>query len=285
MKPTIQTISEQLIDIGVQYGDIILVTADLLKVGFFDKNRNETMRIWVDMLEKIVGDAGTIIAPAYTPSFLRFKKNKSLIFKNTSQTNSGAFSNALMKDSRSVRSLHPTNSYIALGRNAEEILKLHNERAMSYSVAGEIVKRNGKHLMLGTLDKQNAPLGLHYAQELLGITKKEPTVGLYQTYYFDSNGEKKLFTRRDVGGCSGGGYKMLGHLIVEGAIKIGFVGNALTGLIDASKSVHIATSVLAADQKAFICDDPTCFSCRGRWCVSGLTTPIFYAKEIYKKLK
>ena len=250
-----------------------------MQVGLFFKSRTETMRAWVELLTQAVGPEGTVIVAAYTPVFFRLKKNAGVVFSSQVVSTAGALSNALLRDPRAKRSQHPTNSCVAIGRDVEEILKGHDQNSLSYSVLGQIVQRGGKHLMLGTVDRMNAPLGLHYAQELLGITKTEPTVGMFQTYYHDATGRLQLFTKWDVGGCSRGGYKILGHLLLENAMTMGQVGNAKTALIDAEKSTKIAQAALTADRRAFLCDDPWCTSCRGRWSVSGLATPFFYFKK------
>lgn len=276
MKPSIESILEQLATLGVGQGDVLFVTADLLHVGLFHKSRTETMLAWVDLLTRSVGPEGTIVAAAYTPLFFRFRKNPNIIFTTASPTTAGALSSALLNDSRAFRSKHPSNSCVAIGREAEEILHAHDQNSLSYSVLGEIVKRKGKHLMLGTLDRKNAPLGLHYAQESLGITKKEPTVGMFQTYYRDASGQQQIFTKWDAGGCSRGGYKMFGHLLVKNAMTLGVVGYSPSALIDAEKSVDIAKTALTSDRRAFICDDPSCISCRGRFSVAGLVAPVFY---------
>jgi aminoglycoside 3-N-acetyltransferase len=276
MKPAAETVLEELALLGVQRGDILFVTADLMRVGFFLKNRNETLTSWVRLLSQAVGENGTIVAAAYTPVFFRLKKKESVVFTRAAPTTAGALSAALLSDPRSMRSNHPTNSCVAIGRYAEEILQGHDQNSLCYSVLGKIVQRGGKHLMLGTIDNKNAPLGLHYAQERLGITRAEPTVGLFQTYYIDTSGQKKIFTKWDTGGCSRGGYKMFGKLLIENALKIGRVGNTQAALIDAEKSALIALAALNNDRRAFICDDKSCISCRGRWSVSGLATPFIY---------
>ncbi len=279
MRPTVDSVLDELVGLGVRQGDVLFVTADLMQVGLLFKSRSETMRTWVDLLLQAVGTQGTVIVAAYTPVFFRFKKDARVIFTSHAISTAGALSNAMLRDPRSVRSRHPTNSCVAIGHEAEEILREHDQHSLSYSVLGQVVNRGGKHLMLGTVDRMNAPLGLHYAQELLGVTKTEPTVGLFQTYYQDASGQRRLFTKWDVGGCSRGGYKMLGHLLVEDALTLGQVGNAKTALIDAQKSTVIAKAALMADRRAFVCDDPWCTSCRGRWSVSGLATPVFYMKK------
>lgn len=279
MRPNIESVLKQLAALGVSQGDVLFVTADLLRVGLFCKSRSETARAWVELLLQAVGPGGTIIAAAYTPVFFRFKRDHQIVFTSDSSTTAGALPNALLADPRSVRSAHPTNSCVAIGREAQEIMGMHNERSLSYSVLGEIVRRRGKHLMLGTLDRKNAPLGLHYGQELMGITKREPTVDLFQTYYIDALGQKQLFTRRDVGGCSSGGYKLLAHLLVEDAASFGLVGDAPSALIDAEKCTQIAVKAMTSDRRALICDDRWCISCRGRWSVSGVMTPLVYLRK------
>ncbi len=284
MKPTAKTVLDQLVSLGVRQGDVLFVTADLMQVGLFSKSRSETMRAWVDLLCQAVGEQGTIIVAAYTPVFFRFKKDARVVFTPQAATTAGALSNALLRDVRSVRSRHPTNSCVGIGRDAEEILRRHDQNSLSYSVLGAVVERGGKHLMLGTVDRMNAPLGLHYAQELLGITKTEPTVGMFQSYHIDESGKQKLFTKWDVGGCSRGGYKLFGPLLVDDAISLGRVGQSQAALIDAKKSTSIAHSALAADRSAFVCDNPTCLSCRGRWTVSGMKTPTIYFLVLIRRL-
>lgn len=285
MKPTVETVLDQLVALGVRQGDVLFVTADLMQVGLFCKSRRETMCAWVDLLTQAVGAQGTIIVAAYTQVFFRFKKNARVVFTPQAASTAGALSNAILCDERSIRSRHPTNSCVAIGRDAEEIMKGHDQNSPAYSVLGQIVQRGGKHLMLGTLDRKNAPLGLHYAQELLGITKTEPTVGMFQSYYLDESGQRQLFTSWDVGGCSRGGYKMFGHLIVDDAISIGRVGQSHAALIDAKKATMIAYDSLSADRSAFICDNLSCVSCRGRWTVSGLKTPFIYLKFLFRRLR
>ena len=72
---------------------------------------------------------------------------------------------------------------------------------------------------------------------------------------------------------------MLGHLLIEKAMTLGQVGNAEAALIDAQKTTAIAHAALTKDRRAFICDDPWCTSCRGRWSISGVATPAFYFKK------
>ena len=107
---------------------------------------------------------------------------------------------------------------------------------------------------------------------------------MFQSYYIDESGQQKLFTKWNVGGCSRGGFKLFGHLLVNNAISLGRVGQSQAALIDAKKSTTIARNALAADRSAFVCDNPACLSCRGRWTVSGMKTPGIYFQVLIRML-
>lgn len=272
---------QQLKLLGVQFGDTLFITADLMVANLHSKSRVETEKLWLESLMEAVGVDGTIIAAAYTKSFSRFSKNHSLVFTSKCRCTSGALPSAMLKHIDSHRSTHPTNSVVAIGKYSRQICEAHTELSKSYDSIKAILDLNGKHLMIGTLDGKNAPLGFHYAQQEVGETLTCPGVGLRQAFYInEKTNEKKLFTRWDIGGCSGAGYKTIGHHILKNAISFGKIGNALSALIDARKSVEVCKELLIKNRKSMICDDNTCLFCQGRWSVNGVMTIIFYAKLI-----
>lgn len=267
--------------LGVQLGDTLFITADLMVANLHSKSRIETEKLWLESLIEVVGEDGTILAAAYTKSFSRFSKNHSLVFTSKSRCTSGALPSAMLKHRDCHRSTHPTNSIVAIGRHSRRLCEAHTEFNKSYDAIKILLDLNGKHLMIGTLDEKNAPLGFHYAQQEIGETLTCPGVGLRQTFFInEKTNEKKIFTRWDIGGCSGAGYKTIGHHILKDAISFGKIGNALSALIDAKKSVQICKELLVKNRKSMICDDNTCLFCQGRWSVNGMRTIIFYAKLI-----
>lgn len=66
-----QDIIAQIRDLGFERGDTVFVSSDLLRVGYFNKNQETTLRDWLDIFEELRGDEGTIVVPTYSPSFLR----------------------------------------------------------------------------------------------------------------------------------------------------------------------------------------------------------------------
>lgn len=270
--------------LGVVEGDLIFVTANLGSVGYFARTRAETLRDWVSILLAAVGERGTVVVASYTPTFLKFKKDRSVVFSINATSNAGPIANAFLNDLRSVRSDHPTNSYVGIGPLADAIMRDRDSADMSYTPIGRMVALGAKNLMLGTVDKHNAPMCFHYAQEQLGITKTEPFAGWTQTYVEREGAVRTLFTRNDVGGCSRGAHNLYGKLLACGAMRVGFVGNSTSALIDGQASLEIIREVLKMQRRLVLCEDRWCTSCYGRWSSVGFRVPWFYIGKVAKRL-
>ena len=278
---SIQSIKKELIKLGIRRGDLVFITMDLSQVGYFNTNRNKTLADWLAIFMDILGEEGGLIMAAYTETFIRFRKDPKICFTKTSKSTAGVFPNYLIKHPIAIRSTHPTHSCVGFGINIAEIMNSHNEKSTSYSIMKSIMNMGGKHLMLGTLDKKNAPQSMHLVQEDLGYTNYSPYKWLFQSYYINERGERKLYTKTDYGGCSAGGYKLLGPLIVNNAIQIGKVGNATSAVIDSKKSYIAIKKILAQDKKYILCDDYTCTQCYGNFFYNGRKTIFF----LFRKLK
>lgn len=275
-----ELLKKQLRDLGVGSGDTVFVAADLLKVGFFFRDRDSTLQAWVEIFRDVLGDSGTLVIPAYTRSFLRFRKDKSCVSHKGAESTSGSLSIAFSSWSKAIRSTHPTNSCLAVGPNAEIILAGHNEKSASYLPYHRVIELGGKNLMLGCArDRKLAPMALHAAQEYLGHTRRKWQVGLYQTYYVDCSGATRLFTRWDYGGCTSFGYKALGHHLISDAIAFGMVGKGLSACIDCKKSFDIFLEIYRKCPELLKCDDGGCPDC---WASPIYAHPIYWAEYLLK---
>lgn len=136
--------------------------------------------------------------------------------------------------------------------------------------------------MLGAFsDYRLAPMAMHGAQEALGTTSRHWAAGLIQTYYRDSDGRLALFTRRDVGGCTAGGYKAIGHHVIEGAIDFGVVGRSLSAYIDCRRSYDIYKKILILSPNFLQCDNTNCPTCYGSPMVRH---PLFWTRKLGNRL-
>lgn len=272
---------ESIHNLGVKNGDVLFLSADLMRVGYFNKNIDTTMKDWVEILKKVVGEEGTLIIPANTASFYRFNKNKDIVFKPDTPPNSGSLSMAFYLYADVIRSSHPTNSCFGIGPSAQYILGEHNENSLAYSIYGKIIELGGKNLMLGTVeDNRNSPMPFHFCQEVLGHTLSHPSSGLLQSYFFDKNKRKKLFTRKDVGGCTRGAINTFGEHIARKAIKFGQVGKSVSALVDTQKSNTLLMKIFNDRPSLIRCNDKNCISCYGRFVYNGLGVVNFYSKFV-----
>lgn len=276
---SVTSIVNDLRNLGIKVGDVLFITADLEKVGLYLNNRSATKAAWLQILKAAVGESGTIVVAGYTQTFPIWRKDKRVVFDRHTASTSGALSTILSSAPEVQRSAHPTNSCFALGPKASDIVNLHNEHSKSYTLLEKVIENGGKNLMLGTLDKRNAPMAFHLAQQSLGLTTQDPASGIYQTYYRNSQGQLKLFTKKDVGGCSRGAYNLYGALVVNNAIKFGRVGNAESALIEGGTSLTIVRETLLSNPAISLCGNPGCLSCYGSWRKRGLAVLPFYAKK------
>lgn len=281
---TSDSLKSNLKDLGIESGDVLFITIDILKVGFFSKNKETTLRIWISILEELVGENGAIVFASYTPVFFRFNK-KNIVFNKDSVTTSGSLPNAIIKHENSIRSTHPTNSVVAIGESVRSLIEKHTPQSMSYSVMGDLIQTpNCKFVMIGTIDKNNAPQAMHFAQEELGYTKLNIYKNLLQTFYIE-NGRKKLFTKSDIGGCSSGGYKLFSYLLVEDSISFGRVGNASSAIMPAHKSYNVIKEVLKKDKRVIKCDNNNCLNCYGNPYYNGFGVIIYLISTLVRTIK
>ena len=264
MRKDKSAIVEDFRSLGIIEGDFLFITADLLRVGYFNKDRLTTEADWVDILRTVVGDSGDVIVACYSDSFLKFKAKQDLEFDATTLTTSGALSRILLDYPGSFRSSHPTNSYVGFGSRAKDILFNHDHTKGSYQVVEDILQHKAKNMLIGTIDKKNAPMAFHQVQHNLGYNYKHPFAGLGQVYHY-VNGKRELFTRYDVGGCSGGSYQLLPELLNLSATRFGNIGRAKTLVLDGVQSHDKLTSILTSKVDVANCHDSKCIGCHGRF--------------------
>ena len=257
---TKESILKDLRSLGINYGDVLFVTANIMKVGMVGRDKKSISQNWIDIFKELVGDSGGVVAASYSQTFHRLKKNKECVFNRFSKATSGALSNIFIRDSCFIRSDHPTNSYIGYGAAVEIILNQHNHLGMSYDVPLELINLNCKNLMLGTIDTSNAPMSMHVAQQLIGDTLTHPTNFLLQSYYFEGE-SKKLFTKSDSGGCSRAGHKIFKQLCDHKLVTVGYVGDAYSAVISGPKSLDVTLEIRNQDSLAFRCLHEDCLSC------------------------
>ena len=259
---SIKDLSDNLSELGVERGDTLLIRADLSAIGKLETRKRED---YINFILQVIGEEGTLIGLSFTNSFSMLKKNKEIVFDGTNKSYTGAFANTMLKYDKSIRSKHPTNSYVAIGKNAKYILENHDENSGAYEPIRKIIELKGKMILIGCVKSSPGFTTTHLAEVDLGLHKKIIFPTLTGVYY-KKNDEIKLFKRSDLGGCSSTFYKFYGHYIKNELLIQGYIGGAYSILIDAEKAYAVDYEVLKKNPKITLCSKSNCKLCRiRRW--------------------
>jgi len=276
---SIEKLKDDLLNLGIKKGDTLLVRANLGAIGKLETKKRVD---YINFMLEAVGEGGTIVGLSFTSGFF-IKKNKNIIFDGTNKSYTGAFANTMLKHDKSIRSNHPTNSYVAIGKNAKYILENHDENSGAYEPIRKIIELKGKMILIGCVDSSPGFTTTHLAEVDLGLHKRIIFPTLNGAYYKKGE-EVKLFKRTDLGSCSSTFYKFYGHYVKNELLQQGYVGNAYSIMIDAKKAFNLDIEILNNDPKITLCDNPSCMLCRARRWDNLIDMPIFVLKEVIPNL-
>ena len=274
-----QELKNQLISLGIKKGDTLLIRADLGTIG---KLKTKERRDYINFILDVVGIEGTIVGLSFTSSFF-IKRNKDIVFDSTSKSYTGSFANLMLNHPEAIRSTHPTNSYVAVGKNAKYILMGHNEDSGAYEPIRKIMELDGKMLLIGCVGSSPGFTTIHLAEVDLGLHKRIIFPTLNGAYY-KKNNEIKLFKRKDLGSCSSSFYKFYGFYLKNEILTQGYIGNAYTIIVKAKEAYLIDRQILKTNPKITICDDLTCMLCRSRRWDNLSDLPRFLLTQIIPKI-
>jgi aminoglycoside N3'-acetyltransferase len=271
---------DQLVAMGIEQGDTVLIRAALRQVGAVDGGAATIMKA----LQETVGKNGTLVTLGFTSLTPRWKLKESVVFTEKSKSNTGALAKCFLLDKGCQRSKHPVNSFLAIGPKAEKILKNHDASSLSYAPMNALRADNAKMLIFGCVSNSPGFTTVHSVQENLGLTKKSWFNGLAGALYED-NGKVHTYIKKDFGGCSAGFSKFYSNYIESEALVVGRVGQAYALLIGVKTSYDIEFKLIKNNNQYFLCDKPSCFSCRVSWKNNILGIPIFIMDKILKTLR
>lgn len=276
-----EKLKNDFLSLGLKAGDIVFMRADISQI-LKSKDGLKAKDI-LEVLLDVVSKDGTVVSPAYTQSNF-IKRDKKNIFTNKSRTISGLFSMVMLADKNSIRSLHPTNSHVAIGKYAEYILKNHDENAGAFEPTRKIMELNGKMLLVGCVSTSLGFNTTHLAETDLQLQNRIILPTLVTSYY-KKDGEIKLFKRKDPGMCVANYYQLFGLYIKNEVLKQGYIGGAYSIIIDAKEAYKIDFKALKENPKFNICDNKECLDCRARRWDNLKDLPIFFLKKILKKIR
>ncbi len=256
---TKDTLVNDLRMLGVTDGDVLYIRGDLGQVGDPKLIDGKLKNIFIKALLEAVGPDGTIMTESYTNAYFLWNIDKNYIFTKNTKPLHNALPKLFMNHSGVVRSKHPTNSYLAIGKYAHNILDGHDKNSLSYTPLGKLLEFNGKIISFGCLGSNYGFPTTHYVEEILGFTKKN-FIKRY-VYFIDDLGRKKLFRRVDVGGCVRRVYTFYNEYKKRDIINIGGIGGALSAMVNFKDSYLLEYELIKELKGNIGCDNPNCIYC------------------------
>lgn len=256
---------EDLRGLGVRNGDRILVRSDLRLLrprGLPRGVRPDLADVMLDALLQAVGDEGTILMPTFTYVVTESPLLVHRIppFTASAQVSTGQLPQLMLTRPGAVRSAHPTNSFVALGRDAD-ILKFHDPYSSSFRPMEELVLGGGKQMLLGCVKSSPGFSTVHLAENHLGLSSDTRLSGKVRTRYVDPYGTVRVFRKTDIPGCS----RTFGILYDEyraaGVLAEAKVGGAPSMLVDARAAYDVEVGFLLSNRDALLCDRKDCKFC------------------------
>ena len=143
-------IIQQLKHVGLQSGDVVMLHSALSKMGYVEDGANTV----IDAFKEVVGNEGTLMMPAFPAVGFNYDYLNSQPIFDVNQTPSkmGAITETFRKQSNVLRSLHPTDSVIAIGKQAVYLTKDHFGQLTPYNVQSpfyRLCELKGKIVLIG----------------------------------------------------------------------------------------------------------------------------------------
>lgn len=258
------TCKDQLHTLGLREGDAVLVRAGLAAIGPLEDDRARA-DFFIDALLDTIGASGLLVGLAFSKNDWRCRLPKRPPFDPGEPAVTGGFVSAMLGRPGAVRSRHPTNSFVAIGRDAAGFLAGHDERAACFSPMSGLIEHGGKMLLVGCEASSPGFSTVHLAQNALGLDTRTWMSLILGRRYVDRSGKVRWYRKKDVPGCSMGFGKFYASYRARNALREGRIGAADAMLLAAGAAYDIEHEMLAEDPTLALCDRDSCMTCRIGW--------------------
>jgi aminoglycoside N3'-acetyltransferase len=272
-------ITKALRALGVEDGDLVLARAGLRAIGPVEGGANG----FLDGLLGAVGATGTVVSLAFTQTAFIRPANPVEAFTDVTPTYAGALPQVMLDRPGRARSHHPQCSFVAIGRDAEEMVSGHGPRDGAYEPVRKLMAAGGKGLLVGCLDSSPGFTTAHLAETDLGLHRRIIFPKLNSVYYFDDEGEARLYRRTDPGLCSMSFRKFYAPYEGTGLLRRCLVGEAQSLLMPLATAYGVERAILEKNPKFTVCGNPTCATCNARRWDRLHRTPGFLMRRIGRR--
>lgn len=268
---TQQQLAQDLVDIGLPSGSVVLVHAAISAIGPIDGGP-ETL---IAALQETLGPAGTLLVPTFAlagkdraasgdsmPSSAASRESlerealppleQAPLFAPSYWTNE--FAEAMRRHPSAVHSEHPAFSFAALGAEAEALVA---SAPFHYPLGSDgplarLHQRNGWILLIGLGHTQN--ISLHLAEIWANVPYVHRTLPVVTA----TGAEVAMLGSPE---CSAGFPKIEPVLRQSRILRRGYIGNAESQLMRQQQTVSMAIAMLQGSPSALLCEDENCRAC------------------------
>jgi len=246
MTGSVQKISDDLQDLGVSPGGVLMVHSSLKSFGWVPGGA-ETV---IQGLLSALGSEGTLLMPALSYETVR---SSNPIFNITSTPSCvGIIPETFRTRFGTKRSLHPTHSVCAVGPLTEELLQPHQKDSTPCGLNSPFYRLpdiNGQILMLGCGLLPNT--SMHAMEEIAEVPYALKSPIIYTLIAENEVEIQKVFIPHNFVGWVQR-YDRVAYILKHPYIRVGNVLNAPAHLMDASALRDAALIILQEDPHFFV---------------------------------
>ena len=244
-------LTAQLAELGLKKGDTVLVHSSIKAVGEIEGRADALL----DALQNAVGSEGLLVLPTHSWAYINDLTPTFSVERSPSCV--GKLPEIFRHRPDVVRSLHPTHSVAAWGRDAKEYCAGHEsfDTPCAWdSPWGRLAQRKGKILMLGcSLARNTFVHGIEEWNQIPGrLTECRE---MLETLDWDGN-RISVPSRRHIGDVSVNYDKLDRALIYTKIAQTGRVGDAFSWLIDADRLRLLVSDMLKKNPDLFVDHEP-----------------------------
>ncbi len=249
---TRQKIADDLRALGLQQAEKIVVHSSLRSLGRVEGEAEAVVGAFLD----VIGPEGLLMLPTFTYRTPRF-------IPASTPCATGRIPEVARSWCGAIRSLHPTYSVAAIGKEAADICSGH-ERVGSVSLGSPLDKlagRGGSVVLLGVGHTSNTTIHLgeaHAKSPYLDIPFWPDLFPSATVVTPDGEIEVPL---REHSGCSKAFGVVEGILRQRGQIRDGMVGGALAQRVSCRAVIDATVFILKSNPAGVLCTDPRCYRC------------------------
>lgn len=236
--------------IGIREGNTIYVSSDITVFGkSVGLIAEELLQGLVEVLEKSVGNSGTVVMPTYTYSFC--KKERYSIQDSPSMV--GVLTEFFRKQKDVVRTKHPIFSTAIWGRGKNELSDVGTDSFDKDSIFAKLVAVNGTFVAFGA-SMQSSFTFLHHIEQAHGVAYRK--IKKFSGTIVDGSkaysSVATYFVRPLEGDFFGHLARLEANVKEKGLVRETKVGNGLIFAIDLKGAFNEGMRMLDSDPFSFL---------------------------------